>query len=172
MWEAETDLVFAFLFLAMQRDDEKWMREALSEARHCLRGGDGAGDDVPVGAVVVVGGQVVGRGRNEVVLRRDPTLHAEMVALRSAMQALTTPRLESATLFVTLEPCAMCAGALWLCRIERIVFGAFDAKAGACGSLFDIARDVRLNHRPQVRGGVLADESQTLLRDFFASRRE
>ncbi len=158
----------------MQRDDEQWMREALNEARRCLRGGDGAGDDVPVGAVVVAQGQLIGRGRNEVVLRRDPTLHAEMVAARDALRnASGSPtELSLATLYVTLEPCAMCAGALWLCRVERIVFGAFDAKAGACGSVFDIARDARLNHRPQLRGGVLEEESQALLREFFAARRE
>ncbi len=154
----------------MKRDDERWMREALLEARKCGRGGDAA-DDVPVGAVVVFQNRIIGRGHNEVVLRKDPTLHAEVVAIRGALQTLESPRLEGATLFVTLEPCPMCAGALWLARMERVVFGAFDPKAGACGSVFDIARDVRLNHRSQVRGGVLESECQTLLLEFFSARR-
>lgn len=155
----------------MKRDDERWMREALLEARRCLRGSDGARDDVPVGAVVVAGNRIVGRGHNQVVLQRDPTLHAEVIALRDALATLGTPRLEGAALYVSLEPCPMCAGALWLARFERLVFGAFDAKAGACGSVFDIARDVRLNHRLQVRGGVLEPECAAMLRDFFAAKR-
>jgi len=155
----------------MKRDDQRWMREALLEAQKCGRGGDAACDDVPVGAVVVLENQIIGRGHNEVVLRKDPTLHAEVVALRDALSTLQTSRLEGATLYVTLEPCPMCAGALWLARLERVVFGAFDPKAGACGSVFDIARDVRLNHRLQVRGGVLESESQLLLSEFFAARR-
>ncbi len=156
----------------MKRDDERWMREALLEAGRCLRRSDDARDDVPVGAVVVVDGQVVGRGHNQVVLQNDPTLHAEVVAIRDAVRTLGTPRLENAALYVSLEPCPMCAGALWLARFERLVFGAFDAKAGACGSVFDIARDVRLNHRLQVRGGVLEAECAEMLRDFFAARRQ
>lgn len=155
----------------MRRDDERWMREALLEARGCLRGGDPALDDVPVGAVVVAGNRIVGRGHNEVVLRGDPTLHAEIVAVREALGTLNCVRLDGATLYVSLEPCPMCAGALWLARLERLVFGAFDAKAGACGSLFDIARDVRLNHQTQVRGGVLEDECAALLKEFFGKRR-
>lgn len=156
----------------MKRDDQRWMHEALLEAGLCLRGGDGARDDVPVGAVVVVGNRIVGRGHNQVVLHSDPTLHAEVVAIREAVRTLGTPRLESATLYVSLEPCPMCAGALWLARFERLVFGAFDPKAGACGSVFDIARDVRLNHRLQVRGGVLEEECAGMLRDFFAAKRQ
>ncbi len=155
----------------MQRDDERWMREALARARTCLRGDDAAQDDVPVGAIVVFQNKIVGRGNNEVVLRRDPTQHAEVIAVRDALKTLGSARLEGATLFVTLEPCPMCAGALWLARLERVVFGAFDAKAGACGSVFDIARDVRLNHRLEVRGGVLENHCQQLLTDFFAARR-
>jgi tRNA(adenine34) deaminase len=156
----------------MKRDDQRWMREALLEARRCLRGGDAAGDDVPVGAVVVLQNQIIGRGHNQVVLHGDPTLHAEVVAIRDALRTRETPRLEGATLYVSLEPCPMCAGALWLARLERLVFGAFDAKAGACGSVFDIARDVRLNHQLQVRGGVMESECAALLRDFFAARRD
>lgn len=155
----------------MKRDDERWMREALGEARRCLRGADPARDDVPVGAVVVVANQVVGRGHNQVISRSDPTLHAEVVAVREAVATLQAPRLEGATLYVSLEPCPMCAGALWLARLERVVFGAFDPKAGACGSVFDIARDVRLNHRIQVRGGVLETQCTALLRDFFERTR-
>ena len=155
----------------MKRDDERWMREALTEARRCLRTDDPARDDVPVGAVIVIANQVVGRGHNQVVSGGDPTLHAEVVAVREAVTSLETPRLEGATLYVSLEPCPMCAGALWLARLERLVFGAFDPKAGACGSVFDIARDVRLNHRLQVRGGVLEEECAGLLRDFFDRKR-
>jgi len=155
----------------MNRHDERWMREALLEARRTARGGEGARDDVPVGAVVVFENEVVGRGHNQCVLHGDPTLHAEIVAIRDALKSLQTTRLEGATLYVSLEPCAMCAGALWLCRLERLVFGAFDGKAGACGSVFDIPRDVRLNHQLQVRGGVLEGEGAELLRAFFARKR-
>ncbi len=154
----------------MKRDDERWMREAIAQAKHCQREPLGR-DDVPVGAVVVMSNQIIGRGHNECVLQSDPTLHAEVLAIRDAVHTLGTPRLEGATLYVSLEPCPMCAGALWLSRLERVVFGAFDLKAGACGSVFDIARDVRLNHQLQVRGGVMESECVELLRDFFASRR-
>ncbi|BCM88633.1 tRNA-specific adenosine deaminase [Abditibacteriota bacterium] len=156
----------------MRRDDERWMRAALDEARLCVRGGEPHLDDVPIGAVIVRDGVIIARGHNEVILHHDATLHAELVAVRSAIQQLATPRLEGATLYVTLEPCPMCAGAFWLARLGRVVFGAFDLKAGACGSLFDIPRDVRLNHRLEVRGGVLEEECKTLLTDFFATRRE
>jgi len=160
-----------FRFLFMNRFDERWMREALLESQGALRGGDGALDDVPIGAVVVFQNEIIGRGHNECVLRGDPTHHGEMVAMRAALQNLRSPRLEGATLYVTLEPCAMCAGALWLCRLERLVFGAFDSKAGACGSVFDIPRDIRLNHQLQVRGGVLESECAAELREFFVSKR-
>ncbi len=157
----------------MRLDDAHWMREALAEARLCLRGDGPARDDVPIGAIIVsVEGQLIARAHNEVVLRADATAHAELLAIRAALETLKTPRLENATLYVTLEPCPMCAGALWLARLGRIVFGAHDPKAGACGSLFDIPRDPRLNHRPQLRGGVLEAECRTLLTDFFATRRE
>ena len=156
----------------MQRDDERWMRIALEEARLCLRGGDADDDDVPIGAIIMQGGVLIARAHNEVVLRCDATRHAELLAVRAALKTLSAPRLEGTTLYVTLEPCPMCAGALWLARVERIVFGAFDAKAGACGSLFDIPRDPRLNHRPQLRGGVLEEECAALLGEFFAARRK
>ncbi|MDQ1656482.1 MAG: tRNA(adenine34) deaminase [Cryptosporangiaceae bacterium] len=143
------------------------MRRALGLARIAL-----GSSDVPVGAVVVgPDGSVLGEGRNERELSGDPTGHAEILALRSAAAALGEWRLEGCTLVVTLEPCTMCAGALVLARVARVVFGAWDPKAGAAGSLWDVVRDRRLNHRPEVVPGVLADESADLLRDFFAEHR-
>lgn len=131
----------------------------------------GAGGDVPVGAVALSGGEVIGRGRNERERRGDPTAHAELLALREASLALRTWRLEAVTLVVTLEPCAMCAGALVAGRVARLVFGAADPKAGACGSLYNLCADPRLNHEVRVTSGVLADSAGTLLREFFARRR-
>jgi tRNA(adenine34) deaminase len=128
--------------------------------------------DVPVGAVVVDdSGTVIGRGHNEREATSDPTAHAEIVAIRQAAGRLGTWRLDGCTLVVTLEPCTMCAGAIVLARIERLVFGAYDEKAGAVGSLWDVVRDRRLNHRPEVVGGVMADETGARLRDFFQQRR-
>ena len=146
------------------------MRLALQKARLCLRA-PAQIDDVPVGAVCVRDGIVVGRGHNQRELLNDPTAHAETLALRAAATHVGSSHLPDVTLYVTLEPCAMCAGALWLSRAQRVVFGAFDEKAGACGSVFDIARDPRLNHRLEVRGGVLEDECADLLREFFEARR-
>ena len=141
------------------------MREALAEAAQ-------AGVDVPIGAVVVdADGAVVGRGHNVREALGDPTGHAEIVALRAAADARGAWRLDGCTLVVTLEPCTMCAGAAVLSRVERVVFGAYDDKAGAVGSLWDVVRDRRLNHRPEVIAGVLADESAVLLDTFFASQR-
>ena len=143
------------------------MRQALALA--ALAAGH---DDVPVGAVVAgPDGTVIGSGRNTRERDADPTGHAEMVAIRQAAAALGAWRLEGCTLVVTLEPCTMCAGALVAARVERLVFGAFDEKAGAVGSLWDVVRDRRLNHRPEVVSGVLADESAALLRDFFLTHR-
>ncbi|MEO5853795.1 MAG: nucleoside deaminase [Nocardioides sp.] len=143
------------------------MRAALDEARGALATGD-----VPIGAVVVdAGGVVLGRGRNVREAAADPTGHAEVVALRVAAAARGEWRLDGCTLVVTLEPCTMCAGAAVLARVDRVVFGAYDAKAGAVGSLWDVVRDRRLNHRPEVVTGVLAAESTTLLDDFFARQR-
>ena len=143
------------------------MRLALDEARAAL-----ASHDVPVGAVLLdETGEVLGRGRNRREADHDPTAHAEIVALREAARIRGAWRLEGCTLLVTLEPCTMCAGAIGLSRLRRLVFGAFDDKAGAVGSLWDVLRDRRLNHRPEVVSGVLAEESAALLRDFFASRR-
>jgi len=128
--------------------------------------------DVPVGAVVIdQAGTVVGRGHNERELSRDPTAHAEMLAIRSAAVRRGQWRLAGCTLVVTLEPCAMCAGAIVLSRLDRVVFGAFDAKAGAVGSLWDIVRDRRLNHRPEVVAGVLEEECGVLLSDWFTQHR-
>ena len=143
------------------------MRSALDEARAAL-----ATDDVPIGAVVLdAGGVVIGRGRNVREAEADPTGHAEVVALRAAARTRGEWRLEGCTLVVTLEPCTMCAGAAVLARVERVVFGAHDEKAGAVGSLWDVVRDRRLNHRPQVLAGVLAEESAGLLDGFFRSHR-
>ena len=131
-----------------------------------------ADGDVPVGAVVVdPAGLVIGRGRNTRERDGDPTGHAEVVAIREAASAVGEWRLEGCTLVVTLEPCTMCAGAVVASRLDRLVFGAFDDKAGAVGSLWDVVRDRRLNHRPEVVSGVRADESASLLRGFFATHR-
>ena len=143
------------------------MRDALDQARLSL-----AGTDVPVGAVVVdAGGQRVGAGCNVRERDADPTGHAELVAMRQAATARGDWRLTGCTLVVTLEPCTMCAGAIVLARLDRLVFGAYDAKAGAVGSLWDVVRDRRLNHRPEVVGGVLAAESTALLTSFFGAAR-
>ncbi|HEX5771485.1 MAG TPA: tRNA adenosine(34) deaminase TadA [Nocardioidaceae bacterium] len=143
------------------------MREALAEARSAPDTGD-----VPIGAVVIgPDGNVIGRGRNEREALGDPTAHAEVVALREAAVSRGEWRLEGCTLVVTLEPCTMCAGATVLSRVDRLVFGAYDDKAGAVGSLWDVVRDRRLNHRPEVISGVLADECTLMLQEFFASHR-
>lgn len=143
------------------------MRAALAEAEKALGTGD-----VPVGAVVVEsGGSVLGRGHNEREALGDPTAHAEILALRRAAAMRGSWRLDGCTLVVTLEPCAMCAGALVLARVDRLVYGAIDPKAGAVGSLWDLVRDRRLNHRPEVVRGVLAEESGALLRRFFSGHR-
>ena len=142
------------------------MRLALREAERALEH-----DDVPIGAVVVHEGEVIAASRNERELRSDPTAHAEILALREASAHLGSWRLLDTMLYVTLEPCAMCAGAIVLGRVPRVVFGAEDPKAGAAGSVFDVLGEPRLNHRPAVAGGLLAEESAALLRAFFASRR-
>jgi tRNA(adenine34) deaminase len=147
--------------------DERQMAEALVEARRCLEWGD-----VPIGAVVVRGEEIVSRAGNQRHRLGDPTAHAEILALREAGLALGSWRLDGCSIYVTLEPCAMCAGAMVLARVDRLVFGAADPKAGFAGSLGDLVRDARLNHRLEVQGGVLADESSALLRGFFQQRRE
>ncbi|GGG54548.1 tRNA-specific adenosine deaminase [Kocuria dechangensis] len=146
---------------------EEWMRLALDEARAALTTGD-----VPIGAVVVgPDGTVVGRGRNRREADGDPTAHAEILALRDAARTLGSWRLDGCTLVVTLEPCAMCAGGIVLARVPRVVLGAWDEKAGAAGSVFDVLRERRLNHWVEVTGGVLADECSRLLLDFFSAHR-
>ena len=142
------------------------MRLAIREAQRALEHGD-----VPIGAVVVQAGEVLAAARNERELRRDPTAHAEIIALREAARVLRSWRLLDAAVYVTLEPCAMCAGALVLARVARVVYGAGDPKAGACGSVLQVLAEPRLNHRPDVAGGLLADDCAELLSEFFASRR-
>ena len=142
------------------------MRLALAEAAAASDHGD-----VPVGAVVLAGGEVIARRHNERELQGDPTAHAEVLALRDAAATLGTWRLDGATLVVTLEPCPMCAGAAQAARLARIVFGAADPKAGACGSLYNLAADPRLNHEMDVADGLLAGEAARLLQEFFAARR-
>ena len=142
------------------------MEAALDEAAQAAEVGE-----VPVGAVVVHRGQVIARAHNRREIDRDPTAHAEILALREAVELLGEWRLEGCTLFVTLEPCFMCAGAIVNARVERLVFGATDPKAGAVGSLANVPADTRLNHRPEVVGGVLAEPCGRILRDFFAARR-
>ena len=146
--------------------DEWYMRLALREAERALEH-----DDVPIGAVVVHGGEVIGAGRNERELRADPTAHAEILALREAAAKLGSWRVLESVLYVTLEPCAMCAGAIVLARVPRVVFGTTDPKAGAVGSVMNVLDQPRLNHRPAVAGGLLADECGDLLRAFFRGRR-
>lgn len=147
-------------------NDERWMRLALEEAAQAADHGD-----VPVGAVVVIGECVAGRGRNQTERRQDPTAHAEMLALRQAARVSGYYRMPSATLYVTLEPCAMCAGAIVLARIKRVVFGAWDPKAGACGSLRNVIQDHRLNHRCSQTGGILQQECSVQLKAFFSTLR-
>jgi tRNA(adenine34) deaminase len=146
--------------------DEAWMRSAIAEACKALAHGD-----VPVGAVVVREGELVGAGHNEREHRQDPTAHAETLALRAAARRLGSWRLLDTVLYVTLEPCAMCAGAIVLARVPRVVYGTADPKAGAAGSVLDVLDQPRLNHRPVVEGGLLAAECALLLTDFFAARR-
>ncbi len=146
--------------------DEYFMRLALREAERAKEH-----DDVPIGAVVVRDGEVIAAAHNERELRQDPTGHAEVIALREASQAVGSWRVLDAVLYVTLEPCAMCAGAIVLSRIPRIVYGAGDPKAGAAGSVLDVLSEPRLNHRPEVAGGLLAEDCGALLSEFFASRR-
>jgi tRNA(adenine34) deaminase len=142
------------------------MRAALREAEEAARR-----DEVPVGAVVVRGGKIIGRGHNQREMLKDPTAHAEMIAITQAAAALEGWRLEETTLYVTLEPCLMCAGAIVNARIPRVVFGAADPKAGACGSLYQVGLDPRLNHRFETTSGVLAAECAALLQEFFAKKR-
>jgi len=147
--------------------DAAWMLEAIELARASLRH-----DDVPIGCVITQGDERIGAAGNERELRGDPTAHAEVLALRAASEAVGSWRLDGCTLYVTLEPCAMCAGAIVLARIDRVAFGAADPKAGFAGSLGNLVQDERLNHRAEVTSGVEADACGELLREFFRGRRQ
>ena len=151
----------------MTEADLHFMQEALAEAR----GAEAAGE-VPVGAVVVHGGEIVGRGANRMIGSHDPSAHAEIVALREAAQRLANYRLPGCTLYVTMEPCAMCAGAAVLARVDRLVYGCNDLKAGAVRTLFRLADDLRLNHRMEITSGVLAEECAACVQDFFQKKRD
>lgn len=142
--------------------NEQWMHFALREAQKAFES-----DEVPVGALVVFENKIIGKGYNQIERLQDPTAHAEMIAITAAAGYLKSRRLEQCTLYVTLEPCSMCAGAVVLARIATLVFGAYDPKAGACGTLYNIVQDKRLNHQPHVIGGVCDKESEELLKGFF-----
>ncbi|MBI5804913.1 tRNA adenosine(34) deaminase TadA [candidate division TA06 bacterium] len=150
----------------MNRNDQNLMGRAIDLARKAA-----LNHEVPVGAVVVCGEKIVGRGWNQVETKKDASRHAEIIALRQAAKKLGRWRLTGCTLYVTLEPCAMCAGAMVLARIDRLVFAASDPKAGACGSVFNIVEDSRLNHRILIERGLLENEASQMLRDFFKKRR-
>jgi len=154
------------MLVAMAKTDEEWMREALREARKA----EGRGE-VPVGAVLVRGGECVARGGNRTIEECDPTAHAEIVALREAARAAGNHRLEGVTLYVTVEPCAMCAGAIVQARVDRVVYGADDPKGGAFRSCFEVLGSVKVNYRVEVTPGVLADECAGVLQTFFAGKR-
>ena len=146
--------------------DEEWMRFALEAARLAAESGE-----VPVGAIIVRDGVMIAHTSNRTVRDQDATAHAETLAIREASSVVGTWRLDGCTLYVTLEPCAMCAGALVLARVDRVVFGAWDAKAGMAGSVGDLLRNPRLNHRPEVQGGVCESDAAAILREFFTARR-
>ena len=151
----------------MTADDDRWMQRALEEARAARDAGE-----VPVGAVIVRDGTVLAHAGNRTLRDQDPTAHAEAIVIRDTAAALGSWRLDGCTLYVTLEPCAMCAGAVVLARVDKVVFGAWDSKAGMAGSVTDLLRHPRLNHRPEVLAGVLADECAALLTEFFRNRRQ
>ena len=151
----------------MLKIDEIYISEALKEAERAFKE-----DEVPVGAVIVHQNRVIARGYNQVERLKDPTAHAEMIALTSATNFLGTKWLNGSTLYVTIEPCSMCAGALVLARVDRICFGAKDPKTGACGSVINIANNKKLNHRIEVKGGILEEECSLLLKEFFKKKRK
>ena len=152
---------------SMDKSANRYMGEALDEARKALKL-----DEVPVGAVIVRDGEIVGRGHNRTITDGDPTAHAEMIALRQAAKSVGGWRLTGCTMYVTLEPCSMCAGALVWSRIDKLVIGAMDPKAGACGSVFNIPQEEKLNHFVEIESGVRQEECSTLLSDFFKELRE
>src|SRR3990172_1679842 len=151
----------------MEESDIQFMREALAEAERAAAEGE-----VPVGAIVVRGGEIVGRGGNRMIGSNDPSAHAEIVAMREASQRLANYRLTGCTLYVTMEPCAMCAGAAVLARVKRLVYGCDDPKAGAVRTLFRLADDLRLNHRIEIARGILAEECAACVQDFFQKKRD
>ena len=151
----------------MKNIDKKYMKLALQEAQKAAQK-----EEIPIGAVIVKNDQVIGRGHNLKEKNTDPILHAEIIAIRQAADFMSSWRLEDCTIYVTLEPCSMCAGALIQARIDKLVFGAFDPKGGACGSLYNLVQDDRFNHQIEVKSGVLADESSKLLKEFFAQLRK
>ncbi|MDA0680569.1 MAG: tRNA adenosine(34) deaminase TadA [Proteobacteria bacterium] len=153
--------------MSWSEDDERFMRAALAEAKVAA-----LANEVPVGAVVVKGGEIIGRGLNQPVQTSDPTAHAEIVAIRAAAASAKNYRLNDTTVYVTLEPCAMCMGAILNARVSRVVFGAYDPKAGAAGSVIDLSANRKLNHRVEVNGGLLEDMCGGLLQKFFGSRRD
>ena len=155
-----------FILRKMLKIQEYYMREALKEAQKAF-----LEDEVPVGAVIVNGGKVIARGHNQIERLKDPTAHAEMIALTSATNFLNTKWLNEASLYVTIEPCSMCAGALVLARIKSVCFGAQDPKTGACGSVTNIVNNRKLNHRIKVKSGILEKESASLLKEFFKNKR-
>lgn len=151
----------------MNDNHEHWIGVALREAELSLRR-----NEVPIGAVITKNGSIIGKGSNQIELLQDPTAHAEMIAITAAAAHIGNRRLENCTMYVTLEPCAMCAGAIVLARIPLLVFGAYDPKAGACTSLYSITNDTRLNHRVHTVGGVLEDKCGELLKEFFLRQRK
>ena len=157
---------FVKMLTSIAQEDEKWMQQALQLANYAADQGE-----VPIGAVLVRDGICIAEGWNQSITTHDPSAHAEMVALRAAAQQIKNYRLLNTTLYVTLEPCVMCAGAIIHARIKRVVFGAYDPKTGAAGSRFDILRDLRHNHEVDCTGGVLAEQCSTCLRNFFKARR-
>lgn len=152
--------------MASIKEEARYMQAAMSEARKALEEGE-----VPVGACIVMAGEVIASAHNMMEVKSDPTAHAEVLAIRGAASKLGSWRLTGCTLYVTLEPCAMCAGAAVHARIDRIIYAAADAKAGACGSVLDIPRDFRLNHFVEVKGGVMEEEGRSILREFFEGKR-
>jgi tRNA(adenine34) deaminase len=148
-------------------EDERWMEGALREAEQAFRR-----KEVPIGALIVLEGKIIGRGYNQIETLRDPTAHAEMIAITAAATHLEGRRLEGCTLYATLEPCPMCAGAIVLARIPRVVYGAWDPKAGSCGTLYNIIQDERLNHRAELVKGVLEERCSGLLKEFFLQLRK
>lgn len=151
----------------MLKSEIEFMREAIAEAKKAALHGD-----IPVGAVVVKDGEIIGRGGNSIELEQNPTRHAEIIAIEEAARHLGVKRMPECDIYVTLEPCAMCSGAIVLARFKRLIFGAYDPKTGASGSLYQITEDARLNHRCEVTGGILEEECSALLKEFFRELRE